>query len=141
MRCGHPSSSTATSLVVSVSIGVAQRRPDTGDAAELLRRADFAMYMAKGGGKGRYQLFDAQVHDDMVGRAAGSPGWHVDRAWCDRRSVSRATSRASVPTRRSHFVPEAAVQVQSVAPGLARSGVADVGVQGMVVVGGLERAV
>ena len=28
------------------------------------------MYMAKGAGKGRYQLFDAQVHDDMVGRAA-----------------------------------------------------------------------
>ncbi len=58
------------SLVVSVSIGVAQRRPDSGDAAELLRRSDFAMYMAKGGGKGRYQLFDAQVHDDMVGRSA-----------------------------------------------------------------------
>jgi EAL domain-containing protein (putative c-di-GMP-specific phosphodiesterase class I) len=41
-----------------------------GDAAELLRRADFAMYMAKGAGKGRYQLFDAQVHDKMVGRSA-----------------------------------------------------------------------
>ena len=59
-----------TSLVVSVSIGVAQRRPGTTDAAELLRRSDFAMYMAKGAGKGRYQLFDAQVHDDMVGRSA-----------------------------------------------------------------------
>jgi diguanylate cyclase (GGDEF)-like protein len=59
-----------TSLVVSVSIGVAQRRPDSGDAAELLRRSDFAMYMAKGAGKGRYQLFDAQVHDDMVRRSA-----------------------------------------------------------------------
>jgi len=58
-----------TSLVVSVSIGVA-RRPESGDAAELLRRSDFAMYMAKGAGKGRYQIFDAQVHDDMVGRSA-----------------------------------------------------------------------
>ena len=57
-------------LVVSVSIGVAQRRPEMGDAGELLRRADFAMYMAKGAGKGRYQLFDAQVHDTMVGRSA-----------------------------------------------------------------------
>jgi EAL domain-containing protein (putative c-di-GMP-specific phosphodiesterase class I) len=28
------------------------------------------MYMAKGGGKGRYQLFDAQMHDNMVDRSA-----------------------------------------------------------------------
>jgi diguanylate cyclase (GGDEF)-like protein len=58
------------SLVVTVSIGVAQRRPETEDAAELLRQADFAMYMAKGGGKARYQLFDAQMHDHMVDRSA-----------------------------------------------------------------------
>ena len=57
-------------LVVSVSIGVAQRRPEIGEAAELLRRADFAMYMAKGAGKGRFQLFDAKMHDDMVSRSA-----------------------------------------------------------------------
>jgi predicted signal transduction protein with EAL and GGDEF domain len=59
-----------TRLKVSVSIGVAQRRRETVDAAELLRHADFAMYMAKGGGKGQYQLFDAQMHDNMVGRAS-----------------------------------------------------------------------
>jgi len=58
------------SLVVTVSIGVAQRRPETSDAAELLRQADFAMYMAKGAGKARYQLFDAQMHDHMVNRSA-----------------------------------------------------------------------
>ena len=57
-------------MIVNVSIGVAQRRPTTSDAAELLRQADFAMYMAKGGGKARYQLFDAQMHDNMVGRSA-----------------------------------------------------------------------
>ncbi|MEO8328945.1 MAG: EAL domain-containing protein [Candidatus Nanopelagicales bacterium] len=57
-------------LVVTVSIGVAQRRPETGDAAELLRQADFAMYMAKGSGKARYQLFDAQMHDNMLARSA-----------------------------------------------------------------------
>jgi diguanylate cyclase (GGDEF)-like protein len=55
-------------LLVSVSIGVAQRRPETADAAELLRNADFAMYMAKGGGKGRYELFDADTRDSMVAR-------------------------------------------------------------------------
>jgi diguanylate cyclase (GGDEF)-like protein len=60
----------AARLVVSVSIGVAQKRADTVDAAELLRRADFAMYMAKGDGKGCYQIFDAQIHANMVGRSA-----------------------------------------------------------------------
>jgi EAL domain-containing protein (putative c-di-GMP-specific phosphodiesterase class I) len=57
-------------LAVSVSIGIAQRRAETSDAAELLRRADFAMYMAKGGGKSRYQIFDAKMHDNMLDRAA-----------------------------------------------------------------------
>jgi diguanylate cyclase (GGDEF)-like protein len=57
-------------LAISVSIGVAERRPETADPAELLRHADFAMYMAKGGGKGRYQVYDAQAHDIMVYRAA-----------------------------------------------------------------------
>jgi diguanylate cyclase (GGDEF)-like protein len=57
-------------LTVSVSIGVAQRRPDTSDAAELLRCADFAMYMAKGSGKDRAQLYDAHVHDSMVDRSS-----------------------------------------------------------------------
>src|SRR5664280_1134590 len=57
-------------IVVTVSIGVAQRTPDTDDAAELLRQADFAMYMAKGSGKACYQLFDAQMHEHMVDRSA-----------------------------------------------------------------------
>ena len=57
-------------LLVSVSIGVAPRQAETADAAELLRRADFAMYMAKGAGKGRYQLFDATMYDTMVVRSA-----------------------------------------------------------------------
>jgi len=57
-------------LAVTVSVGVAQRRRETADAAELLRQADFAMYMAKGGGKARYQLFDAQIHDTLVERSA-----------------------------------------------------------------------
>jgi diguanylate cyclase (GGDEF)-like protein len=55
-------------MAVAVSIGVAARRADTVDAAELLRQADFAMYMAKGAGKGRFAIFDALMHDSMVGR-------------------------------------------------------------------------
>ena len=57
-------------LKVSVSMGAAQRRPETGDPAELLRQADFAMYMAKQGGKGRYQRFDAEGYARMTHRAA-----------------------------------------------------------------------
>lgn len=57
-------------LKVSVSMGAAQRRPETGDPAELLRQADFAMYTAKQNGKGRYQRFDAAGYDRMTHRAA-----------------------------------------------------------------------
>jgi diguanylate cyclase (GGDEF)-like protein len=59
-----------TRQAVSVSIGVAQRRPETADAAELLRQADFAMYTAKGSGKGRYEIFDTKMHSIMVDRSA-----------------------------------------------------------------------
>ncbi|MEV5050485.1 putative bifunctional diguanylate cyclase/phosphodiesterase [Arthrobacter sp. LAR12-1-1.1] len=57
-------------LKVSVSMGAAQRGAGTADPAELMRQADFAMYMAKHGGKGRYQLFDARGYDEMTFRAA-----------------------------------------------------------------------
>jgi len=66
----EPFTFNGVSLVVSVSIGAAVRLPATTDAAELLRNADFAMYMAKGSGKNRFQLFDAEVHDSLVGRSA-----------------------------------------------------------------------
>ncbi len=57
-------------LKVSVSMGAARGGPETNDPAELLRQADFAMYMAKHRGKGRYQLFDAEGYDKMTYRAA-----------------------------------------------------------------------
>ena len=42
-------------LKVSVSMGATLHRPETGEPADLLRQADFAMYTAKQAGKGRYQ--------------------------------------------------------------------------------------
>jgi diguanylate cyclase (GGDEF)-like protein len=57
-------------VVVDVSIGVAQRGPETADAAELLRQADFAMHMAKSGGKDGFHLFDAVRHEEMVDQSA-----------------------------------------------------------------------
>jgi len=57
-------------VALGVSIGVAPIGPELKDAAEILRNADFAMYMAKGAGKNRYQLFDTSMREHMVGRAA-----------------------------------------------------------------------
>jgi diguanylate cyclase (GGDEF)-like protein len=66
----EPFTAKGTRLLVSVSIGVAQKERATRDAAELLRHADFAMYMAKGSGKGCYRVFDARVHASMVRQSA-----------------------------------------------------------------------
>ncbi|MCP9002021.1 EAL domain-containing protein [Pseudarthrobacter sp. RMG13] len=57
-------------LLVTVSMGATHKRPETKDPTTLMREADFAMYMAKHGGKNRYQLFDAEGYDHMAYRAA-----------------------------------------------------------------------
>jgi diguanylate cyclase (GGDEF)-like protein len=57
-------------LLITVSMGATEKRPGTEDPSALLREADFAMYMAKHGGKDRYQLFDAEGYDHMAYRAA-----------------------------------------------------------------------
>ena len=74
-----PFTISRTRQTVSVSIGGAQRTTETADAAELLRQADFAMYMAKGSGKGRYQIFDAHIHDSLMERSDLNAGATPDR--------------------------------------------------------------
>ncbi|MFQ4134830.1 EAL domain-containing protein [Nodosilinea sp. PGN35] len=49
-------------VFVSASIGIALCTPRHQTGADLLRDADIAMYRAKAGGKGRYALFDPQMH-------------------------------------------------------------------------------
>nr|MDT0661697.1 EAL domain-containing protein [Micromonospora sp. DSM 115978] len=58
---------TAGAHVVSgsVSIGVATTA-DAGDAGELLRRADMALYVAKGAGKGRWSSYQSELHTAIV---------------------------------------------------------------------------
>jgi diguanylate cyclase (GGDEF)-like protein len=51
-------------LRVSASIGLATLHQSEGDANELLRRADVAMYIAKRAGKSRIVSFDAQFDQD-----------------------------------------------------------------------------
>jgi len=48
------------SIGITVSDGVESRSP-----TELLRDADIAMYAAKRGGKGRYAVFEAHMHDEV----------------------------------------------------------------------------
>jgi diguanylate cyclase (GGDEF)-like protein/PAS domain S-box-containing protein len=52
------------------SIGICMSDEDllSQDAEELLRNADVAMYMAKRGSKGRYQLFEPVMHERVVER-------------------------------------------------------------------------
>ncbi|GIG85839.1 putative bifunctional diguanylate cyclase/phosphodiesterase [Plantactinospora endophytica] len=51
----------------SVSIGVATSA-DASDAGELLQRADLALYVAKGAGKGRWCRYQSELHTAIVER-------------------------------------------------------------------------
>ncbi|HET6448012.1 MAG TPA: EAL domain-containing protein, partial [Conexibacter sp.] len=53
---------------LNVSVGVVFVRGGAASASEVLRDADAAMYRAKGGGKGRFELFDAQMRASLVER-------------------------------------------------------------------------
>ncbi len=56
-------------VFVRASLGIAVVEDgQTGDAEELLRNADVAMYMAKERGKGRYQVFEPAMHDTALKR-------------------------------------------------------------------------
>ena len=52
----------------SIGISVADPESPVWSADELLRNADVAMYMAKEGGKARYQLFEPAMHDTALRR-------------------------------------------------------------------------
>ena len=54
--------------VVSVSIGVVPGVSGYGDADEVLRNADVAMYAAKARGKGCYLLFESHMHEQLLDR-------------------------------------------------------------------------
>jgi diguanylate cyclase (GGDEF)-like protein/PAS domain S-box-containing protein len=53
--------------MVSVSIGIAVGNAESG-AADLLRDADAAMYQAKMAGRGRFELFDREMHVRVLDR-------------------------------------------------------------------------
>ncbi|HEX5198925.1 MAG TPA: EAL domain-containing protein [Actinoplanes sp.] len=54
--------------VVSVSIGIVPDAEQHGDADDVLRDADVAMYAAKAKGKGCYQVFESRMHEELLDR-------------------------------------------------------------------------
>ncbi len=50
------------------SIGIAMGSANGRNAEELVRNADVAMYLAKGEGKGRFEIFEAHMHEAAVHR-------------------------------------------------------------------------
>ncbi|MBK9923907.1 MAG: EAL domain-containing protein [Anaerolineales bacterium] len=55
-------------LYLNCSIGIAISFPGENDPEDLLRKADLAMYEAKGKGKGCYAIYDANMNDRAIAR-------------------------------------------------------------------------
>ena len=53
-------------IVIRASIGISLGLSGTTDAPAMLREADIAMYLAKGQGKGRYEVFEPTMHLSVV---------------------------------------------------------------------------
>ena len=54
--------------VADLSIGIALAPDDAQDAAELMKRADMALYQAKSEGRGRYRFFEPAMDAEMKAR-------------------------------------------------------------------------
>lgn len=67
---GQPIRLEATEIVVGVSIGIAVGPADAGSFAELVRRADIALYEAKKDGRGHYRFFARHMNDAILRRKA-----------------------------------------------------------------------
>jgi diguanylate cyclase (GGDEF)-like protein/PAS domain S-box-containing protein len=63
-----PFSVRGKEITVRASIGVAVSAQGREETHELLRNADVAMYVAKGRGKGRHEVFEASMHEEVVER-------------------------------------------------------------------------
>jgi diguanylate cyclase (GGDEF)-like protein/PAS domain S-box-containing protein len=61
-----PFNLSGNEVFTSTSIGIAMSSPDLERAEDLIRGADIAMYRAKASGKSCHELFDTEMHDEMV---------------------------------------------------------------------------
>jgi diguanylate cyclase (GGDEF)-like protein/PAS domain S-box-containing protein len=65
---GEPIDMGEKELIVNASIGLCLTSDGAADAADLLRNADVAMYMAKRESKGGYRVFEPDMHREVVER-------------------------------------------------------------------------
>lgn len=56
------------SVIVTASVGVTVAPEDGGDAAQLMKNADMAMYRAKQRGRNNFQFFTAEMNDEVMRR-------------------------------------------------------------------------
>ena len=56
------------SVQASASIGIAMDLDDNTDVESLLRNADVAMYLSKSRGKGRFEFFQPEMHEEAIER-------------------------------------------------------------------------
>ncbi|MCC7366671.1 MAG: sensor domain-containing phosphodiesterase [Dehalococcoidia bacterium] len=78
----HPFDIDGHAMFVTVSVGISTNDSGTESVTDLMRKADVALYRAKGSGKARYAVFDAgldeisieQLHLDAELRSAVSDG-------------------------------------------------------------------
>ncbi|MGE5233169.1 MAG: putative bifunctional diguanylate cyclase/phosphodiesterase [Acidobacteriota bacterium] len=63
---GDPFEVAGTEVFVTASIGIALGDGEAIDAEGMLRDADLAMYRAKAAGRGRYEVFDLELHRAAV---------------------------------------------------------------------------
>jgi diguanylate cyclase (GGDEF)-like protein/PAS domain S-box-containing protein len=61
-----PFNLSGNEVFTSTSIGIAMSSPDLERAEDLIRGADIAMYRAKASGKSCHELFDTEMHEEMV---------------------------------------------------------------------------
>ena len=94
--CAEPVSLQGTYVSVSASIGVTLFPQDNGDADQLVRHADQAMYQAKQLGKNRFQLFDPA--SDAAARVRAQRLTEFSRAMRDQELVLHYQPKVNMRT-------------------------------------------
>jgi predicted signal transduction protein with EAL and GGDEF domain len=63
---GEPVVIAGREFLVGASIGIALNAPDVSDPADLIRRADIAMYQVKRNGRSGYRLFSEDMQPALT---------------------------------------------------------------------------